>query len=115
MNTITSIHNRDIPPMPEGQSILVWLPVGEAVIISECMALALTVERRGASDGLQLVLSVHSRSGAVMTAQSPEALRHLTTDAVVRRVDSDDAHGPMRALVEIGDMVAYPQLRERAA
>jgi hypothetical protein len=114
MSTVSSLHNRRIPPMAQGASTLVWVPIGQGVVLSESAALSASVERDADSGHVHLVLRVHYRDGSTLRADYPEDLAHLTTDAVVRRVDSD-ALGTQRVLLEIGDMVAYPQLRANVA
>lgn len=113
MSSVSTIHNRRLPPLPDDQRTIVWLPVGQAVIVNERSALSAQVER--ADDVERLVFRIHLLDGSAFRAETPEALAHLTTDAIVRRVDSD-AHGqPTRVLVEIGEMVAYPHLRRGCA
>lgn len=113
MNSLTTLHNQRIPLMPPGQGLMVWLAVGQAVVINGHSALSAMTETE---DGdTRLVLRIHLRGGATFRADEPEGLAHLTTDAVVRRVRSDAAGRPQRVLVEIGDMVAYPHLRKQVA
>lgn len=115
MNSVFSSHNRHIPMMPPDQpSVMVWIPVGQAVVINAHSALSAQVERDDSSQVAHLVLRIHLRNGSSLRADKPEDLAHLTTDAIVRSVECDK-HGPSWVLVEIGDMVAYPHLRECAA
>ncbi len=113
MSSVSTIHNRRLPPLPDDQRTIVWLPVGQAVFINAQSALSAQVERQDGDD--RLVLRIHLRDGSSFRADAPEDLAHLTTDAIVRRVDSDARGVPARVLVEIGEMVAYPHLRRGCA
>lgn len=113
MHTVTTLHNRHLPPLPDDQRVIAWVAVGEAVVVSAGAAVSAQAEAR---DGEQhLVLRVHLRDGSSFRADTPEDLAHLTTEAIVRRVDSDANGRPLRVLLEIGEMAAYPQLRRGCA
>lgn len=114
MSTISTLHNTRIPPMPADTRVLVWLDVGHAVAINERSLLSAWREVQDGQAPATLLLRVHLPGGTLFHARQPEDLAHLTTDAIVRCVESD-ASGPLRVLVEIGDHVAYPQLREQVA
>lgn len=113
MTSVSTIHNRRLPPLPDEQRTIVWLPVGQAVVVNGHSALSAQDEARDGEH--RLVLRVHLRDGSSFRADTPEDLAHLTTDAIVRRVDSDAQGRPVRVLVEIGEMVAYPHLRRGCA
>lgn len=114
MSRLYTMHNGKIPALPEDRRLLAWVEVGQAVFINERSALSVATERQVDSEHVQLVLTVHLRGGTRLVARSPEGLAFLTTDALVRCVESD-RHGPRRVLVEIGEMVTFPSLRDCAA
>lgn len=113
MNSVSTIHNRRVPPLPDDQRTIVWLNMGQAVVVNGHSALSAQVESH--DDAHRLVLRIHLSDGSTFRADAPEDLAHLTTDALVRRVDSDAAGRPARVLVELGEMVAYPHLRRGCA
>lgn len=114
MSRICTMHNGKIPPLPEDRRLLAWVEIGHSVFVNDRSALSVATERQSNDDHVQLVLTVHLRCGTKLVAHTPEGLAYLTTDVLVRCVESD-RHGPRRVLVEIGKMVTFPSLRECAA
>lgn len=113
-DNLLTIHNQHIPTMSPDARALVWLSLGNGVTLPHGGALFLLRERKVDEEMSTLQLLVKQPGKTLLTASTPEGLRFITTDALVRCVESD-AKGPLRVLVEIGDMAAYPQLREAAA
>lgn len=114
MSNLLTLHNQHIPTMSPDARCMVWLSLGNGVTLPHGGALFLLRERQVDKEMSTLQLLVRQPGKTVLTASTPESLRFITTDALVRCVESD-AKGPLRVLVEIGDMVAHPSLRQVAA
>jgi hypothetical protein len=107
---LQSMHNIPVPPMPADQRQLVWVGMGQSVAVTPTITLSTFADRQVGSDVSTLRLVLRYPGGNTMTTVTPEGLAYLSTDVVVRCVESN-ARGPVRVLVEIGDMVAFPSLR----
>lgn len=113
-SVLQSMHNQRIPPLPPEKRHLVWLEMGEAIALPEGQSLMVFRERQINQDVSGLVLMLRLRGGNTMTARTPEDLNWFCSDIVVRCVEGN-ALGPLRVLLELGDMAAFPSLRELRA
>lgn len=111
---LQTMHSIPVPPMPDTSRHLAWVAMGQTVAVTPHITLTAFADRQVGSDISTLRLVLKYPGGNTMSALTPEGLSYLTTDAVIRCVESTP-RGPVRVLVEIGDMVAFPSLRERAA
>lgn len=111
---LQTMHNQRIPPMPGPNRQLYWLAMGTGLQLAPGRVLYAFRERQIGEFAATLLLVIHLKGGNVLAARDPEGLNLICTDAVVRCVESD-ARGPVRVLIEVGDMVAFPSLRECAA
>ena len=108
---LQTMHNQRIPPLPDGQRTLRWLQVGEGLQLHDGRVLAVLRERRAEDHAARLMLLICMSGGNALISYTAEGLNYFCTDVLVRCVESE-ARGPLRVLVEIGDMVAFPSLRD---
>jgi hypothetical protein len=109
--SLFTMHNQRIPVMPANQHQFVWLEMGEGLRMAPNRVLFAFRERQVDQATAGLLLVMRMAAGNTLVARSPEGMNLFCTDAIVRCVESD-ARGPLRVLLEIGDMVAFPSLRD---
>lgn len=107
------LFNTSIRVLPKPVRLRCWVGLGDAIAIAPRQLLA--VECESVDGGPRtLVLRLTTPVGEV-EIRNPESLSFHTTQALVRAV-KQDAHGVVRVLLDIGDLVTAPAWRmERIA
>lgn len=110
---IAILHNLAVAALPRQARRRFWLRVGHPLLLSEGRVLTIHQDRyldaEGELVGLLLRFQLRLANGHTVTATSPEQLRALVADVLVRCVQWDE-HGADRALVDVGLWAAHPDL-----